>query len=213
MPEVRNSQMWIISCLKDKMERSSKMYEKAINNYPKWGAWEAQAVKHLPLDFGSSHDLRVMRLSPASGSTLSMKSAWDSLLPSASHPCSLSRSQNKQIKSLEKLCQVTLWQWSLYASDLVSEGKWLALKWSVTVNKETSEMLEGLSKESLRGGFTFWKVKCHKIGQSGSVKVSLVLNHMNWDTFPLLLLRMSSNAAVPPRFMCQKQGNIFAQTT
>lgn len=32
-------------------------------------------VKHLILDFGSGHDLRVMRVSPASGSVLSLRSA------------------------------------------------------------------------------------------------------------------------------------------
>ena len=31
------------------------------------GAWVAQFVEHLTLDFGSGHDLRVMRLSPALG--------------------------------------------------------------------------------------------------------------------------------------------------
>ena len=40
------------------------------------GAWVAQSVKHLTLDFGSGHDLRVMRLSPSLGSTLGMESAY-----------------------------------------------------------------------------------------------------------------------------------------
>ena len=34
------------------------------------GAWVAQSVKRLTLDFGSDHDLRVMGLSPAWGSAL-----------------------------------------------------------------------------------------------------------------------------------------------
>ena len=34
------------------------------------GTWVAQAVKALTLDFGSGHDLRVMRVSPESGSVL-----------------------------------------------------------------------------------------------------------------------------------------------
>ena len=29
-----------------------------------WGAWVAHLVKHPALDLGSSHDLRVVRLSP-----------------------------------------------------------------------------------------------------------------------------------------------------
>ena len=33
-----------------------------------WGAWVAQWVKHPTLEFGSGHDLRVMRLSPPLGS-------------------------------------------------------------------------------------------------------------------------------------------------
>ena len=36
-----------------------------------WGAWVAQLVKLLTLDFGSDHDPRVMRSSPALDSVLS----------------------------------------------------------------------------------------------------------------------------------------------
>ena len=43
------------------------------------GAWVAQLVKCPNLDFGSGYDPRVVRLSPALGSALSMKPAWDSL--------------------------------------------------------------------------------------------------------------------------------------
>ena len=39
----------------------------------------AQFVKHVTLGFGSGHDLRVVRLSPMSGSMLSVESTWDSL--------------------------------------------------------------------------------------------------------------------------------------
>jgi len=46
----------------------------------------AQSVEHLTLDFGSCHDLRVVRSSPASGSALSMEPAWDSLSPFPSAP-------------------------------------------------------------------------------------------------------------------------------
>ena len=38
-------------------------------------AWMAQSVECPTLDFGSSHDLRVMGLSPASGFVLSGESA------------------------------------------------------------------------------------------------------------------------------------------
>jgi len=34
----------------------------------KWGAWVAQLVEHLTLDFGSGHDLGFVKLSPMSGS-------------------------------------------------------------------------------------------------------------------------------------------------
>ena len=47
----------------------------------------AHLVKHLRLDFSSSHDLRAVRLSPLSTSMLSGESAWDSLTPSDNpHP-------------------------------------------------------------------------------------------------------------------------------
>jgi len=39
------------------------------------GAWVVQLVKHPTLGFSSGDDLRVMRSSPASGSTLSMEPA------------------------------------------------------------------------------------------------------------------------------------------
>ena len=39
------------------------------------GAWVAQSVECPTLDFGSGRDLRVVGLSPASGSILSMESA------------------------------------------------------------------------------------------------------------------------------------------
>ena len=42
------------------------------------GARVVQSVERLTLDFSSGHELRVVRLSPVVGSTLSMKPAWDS---------------------------------------------------------------------------------------------------------------------------------------
>ena len=61
----------------------------------------AQSVMHPTLDFGLSHDLRVVSSSPASGSAFSMGSARDSLSlsPSAPIPISLlplSLSQKKK---------------------------------------------------------------------------------------------------------------------
>ena len=41
----------------------------------KGGAWVAKSVKHPTLDFGSGHDIRIMRSSPTSGSALGMESA------------------------------------------------------------------------------------------------------------------------------------------
>ena len=44
----------------------------------------ALLVKQPTLDFGSSHDLRVLGLSPVLGSALGSDSAWVSLFPSPS---------------------------------------------------------------------------------------------------------------------------------
>ena len=44
-------------------------------NLPSRGTLVAQLVKCLILDFGSGHDLRVLRCSPALASVLSMESA------------------------------------------------------------------------------------------------------------------------------------------
>ena len=46
----------------------------------------AQSVKCLTLDFGSDHDPRVVGSSPASGSVLTARPAWDSLSPYFSAP-------------------------------------------------------------------------------------------------------------------------------
>ena len=43
----------------------------------------AQSVKHQALDFGSGHDLRVVRSSPVLDSVLGEESAWGSPRPSA----------------------------------------------------------------------------------------------------------------------------------
>ena len=48
------------------------------------GAWVAQSVKHLTLDFNSGHDLGVVGSSPMLGSMLGMAPAWDSFSTSAS---------------------------------------------------------------------------------------------------------------------------------
>lgn len=64
----------------------------------KWklrSAWVAQLVKHPTLDFGSGHDLRVLRLSPVSGSALNGEPGWDSLSPYAP-PCFLSLKKKKK---------------------------------------------------------------------------------------------------------------------
>ena len=50
-----------------------------------WGAWMAQSVRHLTVDFTSGHDLMVLRSSPTLGSRLGVKPAYYSLSPSALH--------------------------------------------------------------------------------------------------------------------------------
>ena len=56
----------------------------------KRGALVAYSVKHLTLDLGSGHDLRVVRLSSVMGSALGVESAWDSLSLSLPLPSQLS---------------------------------------------------------------------------------------------------------------------------
>ena len=57
-------------------------------------AWVARSGKHLTLDFGSGHDLRVLGSDPESSSVLSRESAWDSFSLSPS-PCSCSLTLSK----------------------------------------------------------------------------------------------------------------------
>ena len=63
------------------------------------GAWVAQSVKRLTLDFGSSHDLTVREFKPHVGlCTDSTEPAWDSLSLlslSAPTPLTLSLSLSK----------------------------------------------------------------------------------------------------------------------
>ena len=70
-----------------------------IDNYQR-GAWVAQSVKHLTLDFSSGQDLVVHETEPHVGlCAISTEPAWDSLSPSLSlslpSSCFLSLSQNK----------------------------------------------------------------------------------------------------------------------
>ena len=60
-------------------------------------AWVAQSVKRTTLDFGSGHDLKVLRSSPALGSALSVKPDKDSYSPSPS-PCPLSKKKEENKK-------------------------------------------------------------------------------------------------------------------
>ena len=58
----------------------------------------AQSVKHWTLNFGSGRDLRAVRLSPVSSSTLIGESAQDSHSPSApSHPPQINKYINFKI--------------------------------------------------------------------------------------------------------------------
>ena len=45
-------------------------------------AWLAQSARHLAVDFGSGHDLRIVGSSPGSNSLLSVDSGSPSPLPS-----------------------------------------------------------------------------------------------------------------------------------
>ena len=57
----------------------------------------AQLVKHLTFDFGSDHDLRVVRWSPAVGSMLAMEPAsFRLLLSPLPLPSSLSKKGKKK---------------------------------------------------------------------------------------------------------------------
>ena len=79
-----------------------------------WGAWVAQSVKHLTLDFGSGHDLRVVRFSPELGSRLTPRWAWSLLKilslplllplpPARVHTHSLSLKKKKESQSKTQL--------------------------------------------------------------------------------------------------------------
>ena len=52
------------------------------------GTWVAQLVKRLTLEFGSGHDIMVVRSSPELSLVLSVEPAWDFLSLSLSAPLS-----------------------------------------------------------------------------------------------------------------------------
>ena len=69
------------------------------------GAWVPELVKHPALGFSSGHDLRVMRLSLVSGSTLSVALAWDAFplpLPPLAYNLSFSQIQSQREREREK---------------------------------------------------------------------------------------------------------------
>ena len=74
------------SAVKQYNKQLWRQHREGIKRITSSGAWGAQLVECLTLDFGSGHDLRVVRLNPALGSMLSMESALDSLSPSPSTP-------------------------------------------------------------------------------------------------------------------------------
>ena len=82
--------------------------EKALKNFHSEGTWVPPSVKCPMLDFGSVHDLRVIRLSPTLGSMLSVEPAWNSPSPpSPLHPCALSHLKKKkksEIAGSQKNC-------------------------------------------------------------------------------------------------------------
>ena len=61
-------------------QREYKIFH--LNLFSMRGAWLAQLVKHLTLDFGSGHDLSVVRYSSVPSSILSGESAEGSVSPS-----------------------------------------------------------------------------------------------------------------------------------
>ena len=68
-----------------------------------WGTWVAQSVKHLILDCGSAHDLRVHRFEPCIRLCAdTAEPAWDSLSPSLSAPPLLALSLPLKINKLKK---------------------------------------------------------------------------------------------------------------
>ena len=75
---------------------------KIVKTHMQWGAWIAQSVKCLTLDFGSGHVLRVLRSSLASGFTSGMEFAFS---PSPSAPPHPLKTKQKHIcnKSLNQM--------------------------------------------------------------------------------------------------------------
>ena len=76
------------------------MIQEIIKVKVNWGAWVAQLVKSLTLDFSSSPDLTVREIEPHVGlCTDNMEPAGDSLSPSLSappvHTCTHTLSQSK----------------------------------------------------------------------------------------------------------------------
>ena len=59
-------------------------------------------LSQLSVDFSSGHDLRVMKLSPASGSALNMEPAWDAFSLSSSAPSPSSHALSHSL-SLSKI--------------------------------------------------------------------------------------------------------------
>ena len=51
------------------------VFKQFLKTHPSRGTWVAQSVKHPALDFGSGHDLSMVRLSPVSVSRLGMEPA------------------------------------------------------------------------------------------------------------------------------------------
>ena len=73
-----------------------------------WGAWRAQSVERLTLDFGSGHNLMVPGIEPRTGLCAdSMEPAWDSLCLalSLSRSFSLSPSAPPQLLCVHALSQ------------------------------------------------------------------------------------------------------------
>ena len=69
----------------------------SYKDIPGRGAWWLSGLSIWTLDFGSGHDVRVIRWNPVWGSLMGMESASDSLPPSAFAPPPFSLSKTKDI--------------------------------------------------------------------------------------------------------------------
>ena len=81
---------------------NSNLENRVMETNQAWGIWVAQSVKHLPLDFGSVHDLTVYGIEP-SIKFCAVRACLDSLSPSLSVPSLLVLFLCLSLKRISKL--------------------------------------------------------------------------------------------------------------